>query len=105
MKIKTRNGNLIDVFAFYAIDGERYFYGLPPRHGALLAFRADLVTIIDPNISWKSIYFSNGIFHHSLIDNELLDGLIERDEGNYRNFVAILKAEGSIRQDFPEDLD
>ncbi|WP_199634696.1 hypothetical protein JEM67_20420 [Serratia sp. PAMC26656] len=105
MKIKERDGTIIDVFAFYAIEGHKYFYGLPPRYGALLAYRADQVTIADPNISWKSVYFSNGIFHHSLIDDELLDGLIERDEGNYKNFVAILKAEGSIRQDFPDDLD
>lgn len=105
MKIKSRNGTVIDVFAFYAIDGDKYFYGLPPRHGALIAYRREDVSVVDPEISWRSVFFSNGIFHHSLIDDGLLDGLIERDEGNYKHFVAILKAEGSIRQDFPEDLD
>jgi hypothetical protein len=105
MRIKTRRGTLIDVFAFYTIEGEKYFYGLPPRYGALIAYRWEEVTVVDLTISWKSVFFSNGIYHHSLIEDELLDDLIERDEGNYRNFVAILKAEGSIRQDFPEDLD
>ncbi|ELL0333608.1 hypothetical protein P9A09_20825 [Serratia marcescens] len=105
MKIKERNGTIIDVFAFYAIEDEKVFYGLPPRYGALLAYRKDEVTIVDPTISWRSVFFSNGIYHHSLIEDELLDGLIERDEDNYKHFVAILKAEGSIRQDFPEDLD
>ncbi|HEI8867536.1 TPA: hypothetical protein SLG40_003070 [Serratia odorifera] len=105
MRIKTRRGTIIDVFAFYVIGGNKYFYGLPPRYGALIAYRSEEVTVVDPEISWRSVFFSDGIFHHSLIGDELLDGLIERDEGNYRNFVAILKAEGAIQQDFPEDLD
>lgn len=105
MKIKERDGTIAEVFAFYVIGDEKYFYGLPPGYGGLLAYREEEVTIVDPEITWRSVYFSNGIFHHSLIRDELLDGLIEIDEDSYNRFIAILKAEGSIRQDFPEDLD
>ncbi|HEI8867543.1 TPA: hypothetical protein SLG40_003078 [Serratia odorifera] len=105
MRIKTRRGTIIDVFAFYAIEDEKVFYGLPPGYGGLLAYRKEEVTIVDPDITWRAMFFSNGIYHHSLIKDGLLEGLIEVDEESYKKFVAILKAEGSLQQDFPEDLD
>ncbi|MDQ7099492.1 MULTISPECIES: hypothetical protein [unclassified Serratia (in: enterobacteria)] len=105
MKIQERDGTIAEVFAFYAIGEEKIFYGLPPGYGGLLAYRKEEVTIVDPEITWRAVFFSNGIYHHSLIEDGLLEGLIEVDEESYKKFVAILKAEGSIRQDFPEDLD
>ncbi|HGM6878992.1 TPA: hypothetical protein ACKQDI_004751 [Serratia marcescens] len=41
MKIKERDGTIAEVFAFYVIGDEKYFYGLPPNYGGLLAYRKE----------------------------------------------------------------
>lgn len=104
MKIRpNRSTNIIDVYAIYWVEKETLFLGLPRRHGGLIAYKAQDVELIDPDLSGDFTYFSNdcnGIYHSSLIKERLLDDLLENDEKAYKRFLEILKAEGRVEPDF-----
>ena len=103
MKIKESDGTIIDVFSVYWFDDETYFYGMPKGYGGLLAYRATKVSVIDPEVNFKSIYFENNarsIHHWALIKERLLDDILERDEDAYKRFLEIVKAEGLVDPDF-----
>lgn len=112
MKIKSRiSGHVIDILGIYwvlSVDGsctETILLGLPKNSGGLVPYRitgklVDRVEIIDPSIPDGFIYYYSGIYHKALIEEDLLDSLREYDEIAYKRFLEILKAEGSIDQDF-----
>ncbi len=106
MKIRTRQGHVVDIFAIYWWgDGETYFYGLPRGNGGLSAYKLDTneLEVIDPTVESNFVYFHNnahGIYHESLIKEKLLDDLLEFDETAYHRFLEILKAEGRVDPDF-----
>lgn len=103
MKIKEKDGTVINVFSIYWFDEETYFYGLPKGYGGLLAYRASEVSVIEPEMDFKVMYFENNaksIHHWALIKERLLDDILERDEDAYKRFLEILKAEGLVDSDF-----
>lgn len=103
MKIKERDGYVVDVFATYFIGSETMFLGLPRNHGGLSAYKMVDVEIIDNAINGKYVFYQNngqGIYHWSLIEERLLDDLLELDEDAYKRFLEILKSEGQIEEDF-----
>ncbi|WP_202308631.1 hypothetical protein [Dryocola clanedunensis] len=103
MKIKEKDGTILDVFAIYWLGNETLFLGLPKNYGGLLAYNAKKVQVIDPALHGAFNYFSthiNGIYHWALIKEKLLDDILERDDVAYNRFLEILKAEGQIDQDF-----
>lgn len=55
MRIKTRRGTLIDVFAFYTIEGEKYFYGLPLDTVHLLRIEAK-------KLPWSTLQYRGNLF-------------------------------------------
>lgn len=103
MKIKDKDGLIIDIFSIYWFDDETYFYGLPNGYGGLIAYKANEISIIDSDINFNSVYFDNNaksIHHWALIKEALLDDLIERDEVAYNRFLEIIKSEGLVNSDF-----
>lgn len=103
MKIKEKDGTILDVFAIYWLENETLFLGLPKNYGGLLAYKEKNVQIIDSALYGTFEYFSthiNGIYHWALIKEKLLDDILERDDVAYNRFLEILKEEGHIEQDF-----
>ena len=103
MKIKEYDGEVIDIYAIYFINQDVNFLGMPRNYGGLSAYSAKEVNVIDPSISFNSVYFRNnshGIYHWALIEERLLDDLLELDETAYKRFLKILKEEGHIEPDF-----
>lgn len=103
MKIREKDGTVINVFSIYWFGDETYFYGLPKNYGGLIAYRASQVYVIEPAIDFKAIYFENNaksIHHWALIKEKLLDDILERDEDAYKRFLEIVKAEGLVEPDF-----
>ncbi|CUU25923.1 hypothetical protein EM595_p0223 (plasmid) [Duffyella gerundensis] len=90
MRIKEKDGALIDVYAVYWINGKLYFYGLIKDYG-LSAFDVDEVKVVDSSMSGEFIFFEDGVFFKPLIAEGLLDDLIEEDLESYRRFIEILK--------------
>lgn len=104
MRIKESDGSVADVFSIYWLDAETYFYGLQEGHGGLQAYRLEEVTIVDREMNFKTVFFSNGsahgVNHWALIQENLLDDLLELDKVAYEKFIAILKSEGVLNDDF-----
>ncbi|MGK3144630.1 hypothetical protein [Pantoea sp. C2G6] len=103
MRIKERDGEVVDIYAIYFIGGEVNFLGMPKNYGGLSAYSAREVTVVEPEIEGGCVYFKNnghGIYHWALIKENLLDDLLELDETAYKRFLEILKAEGQIEPDF-----
>ncbi|WP_339057753.1 hypothetical protein [Candidatus Regiella endosymbiont of Tuberolachnus salignus] len=103
MRIQESDGELVDIYAVYIIDGDAMCLGLPKNYGGLRSYKMKNVTVIDPALSGDFIYFHNngyGIYHLALIKERLLDDLLELDETAYQRFLEILKAEGRIEADF-----
>lgn len=103
MKIKEKDGTVIDVFSIYWFGEETYFYGFPKNYGGLIAYRANQVSVIESEIGFKTVYFENNaisIHHWALIKENLLDDILERDEDAYKRFLEIVKAEGLVDPDF-----
>ncbi|MFB5948522.1 hypothetical protein [Klebsiella pasteurii] len=103
MKIKERDGEVVDVYAVYFIGGDVNFLGMPKNYGGLSAFLAREVEIVESEMKYNSIYFKNngyGIYHWALIKEKLLDDLLELDETAYKRFLEIVKAEGLVDPDF-----
>ncbi|RYM47844.1 hypothetical protein [Serratia proteamaculans] len=111
MKIKDEWGNTVDIFGMYwvlSVDKtctETMLLGMPKGNGGLGTYRitgklAEKVEFIDPVLPEGFIYYRSGIYHRALIEENLLDDLREYDETAYKRFLEILKAEGSIDQDF-----
>jgi hypothetical protein len=103
MKIKELDGEIVNIYAIYFINGEVNFLGMPKNYGGLSAYSAREVTIVEPEIEGASVYFKNnghGIYHWALVKENLLDDLLELDETAYNRFLEILKAEGRVDQDF-----
>ena len=106
MKIRDHRdplGRVVDIFSVYWFGDETYFLGFLKGYGGLLAYRATHVSVIDPKISFETVYFENnarGIHHWALIKEKLLDDIIERDEDAYKRFLEIVKAEGLVDPDF-----
>ncbi|QPF28370.1 hypothetical protein IYV58_03475 [Klebsiella sp. BDA134-6] len=103
MKIKERDGEVVDVYAVYFIGGDVNFLGMPKNYGGLSAFSAREVEIVESEMKYNSIYFKNsgyGIYHWALIKEKLLDDLLELDETAYKRFLEIVKAEGLVDPDF-----
>ncbi|MDG1642592.1 hypothetical protein DA718_17750 [Klebsiella huaxiensis] len=103
MKIRENDGEVVDIYAVYFIDGDVNFLGMPRGYGGLAAYSANKVEVIDAEIKDKCVYFKNngyGIFHWALINECLLDELLELDEQAYKRFLDILKKEGRVTSDF-----
>ncbi|OCG38116.1 hypothetical protein A9G29_11075 [Gilliamella sp. Fer2-1] len=103
MKIRNLTGTIIDVFAIYWFDDETLFLGLPKNHGGFIEYRATEVSVIEPHINFKTVYFENnskGIFHWALIQESLLDNIIERNENAYKRFLEIIKSENLVNPGF-----
>lgn len=103
MKIKERDGEVIDIYAIYFIGGEVNFLGMPKNYGGLSAYSAREVTVIEPEIEGGCVYYKNngyGVYHWALIKEKLLDDLLELDETACNRFLEILRSEGRIDPDF-----
>ncbi|EGQ5299419.1 hypothetical protein ACE3IS_13295 [Enterobacter hormaechei subsp. hormaechei] len=103
MKIKERDGELVDIYAVYFIGGEVNFLGMPKNYGGLSAYSAREVELVESEMKYNCIYFKNngyGIYHWALIKEKLLDDLLELDEVAYKRFLEIVKAEGLVDPDF-----
>ena len=106
MKIKEHNyDEIINVFGIYWYpDGGTLCYGLPRNEGALHAYDTSKVEIIDPELSGRYIFNnddnSKALFHHALVEENLLGKLLEYDEDAYKRFLEIIKAEGLVGADF-----
>lgn len=73
MKIETKLGEMINVFAIYWIKNETYFYGMPFDYGGLIAYRDTEVVIIESKLNFNTIFYKGetkgyGIFHRALIE-------------------------------------
>ncbi|AYL03922.1 hypothetical protein LRM31_22695 [Enterobacter kobei] len=103
MKIRDHRdplGRVVDVFSVYWFGDETYFLGFLKGYGGLMSYRANQVTIINPEINFNCIYFKESIHHWALIKEKLLDDLLELDEIAYKRFLEIVKAEGLVDPDF-----
>ncbi|WP_109410233.1 hypothetical protein [Proteus genomosp. 4] len=104
MKIQESDGSIVDIFAIYWFDDETYFYGMPINYGGLQTYKADEVKIIDNQLDFKTVFFSNddakSVHHWALIEESLLDDLLELDETAYKRFLEILKSESQLDDNF-----
>ncbi|GAB1828664.1 hypothetical protein U2261_13380 [Achromobacter xylosoxidans] len=104
MKIKESDGSVVDVFSIYWLGAETYFYGLQAGHGGLQAYRLEEVTIVEREMNFKTVFFSNGsahgVNHWALIQEGLLDDLLELDKVAYERFITILKSERVLSDGF-----
>ncbi|MCX8713360.1 hypothetical protein J3U57_12655 [Gilliamella sp. B3464] len=105
MKIETKSGEIINVFATYWIKNETYFYGIPFDYGGLIAYRDTEIVIVEPKLNFNTIFFKGqtngyGIFHWALIEKNLLDDLLELDQNAYKYFLEIIKSENLVEPDF-----
>lgn len=92
--------DIIDVFAIYWIDNDTLCLGMPKDYGGLAAYDLAEVKIIDPVLSGRYVFYKNGIYHWSLIEERLLDDLSERDTDAYNRFLSIIKEEKLVDPDF-----
>lgn len=103
MKIKERDGTVINVFAIYWLRDETLFLGFPKNYGGLLSYNSKNVEIVDSTLHGKFEYFSthiNGLYHWALIKESLLDDILERDETAHKRFLKVLKKEDLVDPDF-----
>ncbi|BDR54507.1 hypothetical protein KIMH_06180 [Bombiscardovia apis] len=109
MKIKEKDGTIVDIFAIFSLLSpidqrmKTYFYGVPKSYGGLIAFTLDEVDIIENVFRSEMVVFVNrgvGVYHWALIQEKLLDDLLERDEDAYNRFLEIIKEEGLVDPDF-----
>lgn len=111
MKIRDEWGNEIDIFGIYWVMSveqtctETILLGLPKGNGGLSPYRitgkfAEKVELIDSSIPDGFTYHYSGIYHHALIEDNLLDDLREYNEVAYKRFIEVIKAEGLIAEDF-----
>lgn len=112
MKIIDPNDPLkrtVDIFAIYSLLStidqkmKTYLYGLPKGYGGLMAFTLDEVDVIENAFRSEMVVFTNrgtGVYHWALINENLLDDLLERDETAYNRFIEIIKSEGLVEPDF-----
>jgi len=94
MRIRLRNPDgLAEVFAVYWSGQKTLFLGMTEANRGLMAFDADEVEVLDAALSGDFKYYENrfkGIYHAALIEENLLDDLLEYDEGAYMRFMQIL---------------
>ncbi|KMN36465.1 hypothetical protein VI26_06355 [Chromobacterium sp. LK1] len=103
MKIVFQN-YFIDVFSIYWIDGKTFFLGLPAGHGGLISYESSQVEVVDATLAGRLVFCElnqiKGVYHWSMIEEQLLDDLLESDEDAYRRFLEIIKEEGLIDAGF-----
>ncbi|OCG37245.1 hypothetical protein A9G29_11535 [Gilliamella sp. Fer2-1] len=117
MKIKIES-HYVDIFGIYWAKSLNtntigtYLCALPLGNGGMTVFCIDHenknnknnIEIIDSKINWSSIYYHNsniqGIYHHSLIEENLLDDILEYDKDAYERFLEIIKEEGLVDSEF-----
>lgn len=94
MKIRLKNPEgSAEVFAVYWYDQRTMFLGLTEQNRGLLVFDSNEVEVIDSTLSGSFTYYDNnlkGIYHSALIEENLLDGLLEYEEGAYKRLMEIL---------------
>uniref|UniRef100_UPI001F131EE5 hypothetical protein n=1 Tax=Alcaligenes xylosoxydans xylosoxydans TaxID=85698 RepID=UPI001F131EE5 len=77
---------------------------LQAGHGGLQAYRLEEVTIVEREMNFKTVFFSNGsahgVNHWALIQEGLLDDLLELDKVAYERFITILKSERVLSDGF-----
>lgn len=105
MRIKELDGESIDVFAIYWINNKFLCLGMPKGYGGLSVYDLSEVSIVEPTLNGKLVYFQNsvtgsGVYHWALIQEALLDDLLELDETAYNRFLDILKSEGQVDDSF-----
>ncbi|MEC5343323.1 hypothetical protein ABRZ24_12045 [Brenneria populi] len=108
MLVRNYYGELLNVFGVYWYDNKTCFWVFPKDTGGLMVFELgkpgdrDRVTIADPNWSGNFLFDNRipGIFHHAIVEEDLLLGLSEKDEKAYVKFLNIIKEEGLVDQEF-----
>jgi len=94
LKVKTRSGAIVDVYAVYwGWQDKTYFYGLPDGYGGLLAYDASDVEVVDAEIGENFVFVQRefrGFFHPALVDEAFLADLLELDGDAYKRFLRIL---------------
>lgn len=62
----------------------------------------DRVTVADNNLQGHFVFDHKvpGIFHHAIIEEDILEDLCEKDENAYFRFLEIIKKEGLVDKDF-----
>ena len=91
------------VFGVYYVDGEAFCLCFPPGVGGLDALKLSDVELIDPTIWGKWVYRENngfGVYHHALVEGDLLEEIQGYDEDAYKKFLDIIKAEGLVKPNF-----
>ena len=92
---------IAEIFAVYWDKrGDTLFLGMTDKYSGLHAYSADEVEIIDPNINFRMVYFSDGnlpaILHWALIEKNLLDEVIDGNIELRKEFLDILRSENVI---------
>ena len=100
MQVRTQYGYIVDIFGYYHIGYHDYLVAFPREHGGLLVYSKNEVEIIDHVLYGRWVFYKNGIYHWTIIEEELLDDLFELDTDAYERFLNILKSEGLVEQDF-----
>jgi len=95
MKIRTKNGFSIDVYAVYWHDSKTLFLGMSAVSKGLTSYDLDDVEVIDSQLGSDYLFYRNrlnGIYHRVLIEYHLLDDLLENDEAAYVRFMELIES-------------
>ena len=83
--IEIESKAFISIYGVYHSGMEIYFYGIYDGDNSLISFRQKDIKVIDPNISFDSVYLDNDgnsyfmLLHWSLVENNLLDRMLEQE--------------------------
>ncbi|EGY51281.1 hypothetical protein HMPREF9371_2505 [Neisseria shayeganii 871] len=72
------------------------------NYDGLLIHYPDEIIILDPSISFKIIFYASedgrflGLFHWSLVEKNLWDGVIDGELADRQEFLRIIRSENLI---------
>jgi hypothetical protein len=99
MKIRENTSEQIFiVYGVYWHGNKTYFYCFPRNSVGISSFDEDEIEIVDRTIDSDFEYVRtderiSGIFHKSLLKDQLMDGLLEHDPTAYNKFVSLIGKE------------
>ena len=100
MKIKDKQGNVYEVFCIYwTRDQSNAFYWNGTKlsvEGLSGGMDSGNAEVIDPTIKWRGKYYSTGIMHWYLFENNLLEAIFEGDQIAAQKFYTVLRSEGFL---------
>ncbi len=105
MKIKVRRKDrgdeIVDIFGIYWDKrANTLFLGIPNDNIGVFGYSADEVEIIDPNINFRTVYFTDNrlpaILHWALVEKNLLDEVVNGNIELKEEFLEIVRSENVI---------